>query len=101
MVPGTVVPEGPHQLRVDQVAPDGKVVARVELPFRREQIPPGELAAGRVVVQPGASLWRIATQTYGRGIRYTVIYQANHDQIRNPNLIYPGQVFTVPPGSPP
>ena len=99
LAPRTVVPEGPHQLRLDQVGPDGKVIARVELPFHRELIPPGDLAAGRVIVQPGTTLWRIASQAYGRGIRYTVIYQANHEQIRNPNLIYPGQVFAVPPGS--
>src|SRR5271165_5050275 len=93
---GTPIAEGNHQLRLDQVGPNGKVTARVELPFRRELIPPGEVAAGRVVVQPGASLWRIASRAYGEGMRYTVIYQANRDQIRDPNLIYPGQVFSVP-----
>jgi nucleoid-associated protein YgaU len=97
--PGTAIAEGTHQLRLDQVGPDGKVTARAELPFRRELIPLGEVAVGRVVVQPGNSLWRIAYHTYGHGVRYTVIYQANRDQIRDPNLIYPGQVFTVPAGS--
>jgi nucleoid-associated protein YgaU len=29
-------------------------------------------------------------------VRYTIIYEANRDQIRNPRLIYPGQVFVVP-----
>ena len=38
----------------------------------------------RVVVQPGHSLWRIARRVYGSGVRYTVIYQANRDQIRDP-----------------
>lgn len=96
LVPGAAVPEGTHTLRLDQVGPDGKVVARQELPFRRETIPAGTLAAGRVVVQPGNSLWRIAYHAYGHGTRYTVIFQANRDQIRDPNLIYPGQVFSVP-----
>ncbi len=44
----------------------------------------------------GDSLWRISRETLGHGIRYTLIYKANASQIRNPNLIYPGQVFVVP-----
>jgi nucleoid-associated protein YgaU len=49
-------------------------------------------------VQRGDNLWKIARQTYGRGIRYSTIYKANLEQIRNPRLIYPGQVFVMPPG---
>ena len=49
------------------------------------------------IVQPGNSLWRIARRSYGAGLRYTVIYEANRSQIRRPDLIYPGQVFTIPP----
>ena len=53
-----------------------------------------------MVVQPGASLWRIARSNYGKGTRFTVIYQANKEQIRDPDLIYPGQIFTLPkPGT--
>ncbi len=48
-------------------------------------------------VERGDSLWRISRQVYGRGIRYTEIFEANQDQIRNPDLIYPGQVFVLPP----
>jgi nucleoid-associated protein YgaU len=48
------------------------------------------------IVQPGNSLWRIARRSYGEGLRYTVIYDANKDQIRDPDLIYPGQVFVLP-----
>ncbi len=83
-------------LRADQLAADGKVMARAEVEFQRATMPPEGLLEGMVVVQPGQSLWRIARATYGRGIRYTIIYEANRDQIRNPNLIYPGQVFIVP-----
>ena len=97
---GTAIAEGTHQLRLDQVGPSGKVTGRVELPFRREVVAPGDLATGRVIVQPGNSLWRLAYHAYGQGLRYTVIFQANRDQIRNPSLIYPGQVFSVPPGTP-
>ncbi|MCC2098472.1 MAG: LysM peptidoglycan-binding domain-containing protein [Hyphomicrobiales bacterium] len=51
-------------------------------------------------VVKGDSLWRISRNILGRGIRYTQIYAANTSQIRNPNLIYPGQVLVVPLGSP-
>jgi hypothetical protein len=44
----------------------------------------------------GDSLWRISTQHYGNGIRYKQIYAANAAQIRNPHLIYPGQIFVLP-----
>jgi len=44
----------------------------------------------------GDNLWRISQRTYGRGGRYTVIYDANQTQIRNPDLIYPGQIFVLP-----
>ncbi|CAN7727808.1 LysM peptidoglycan-binding domain-containing protein [Bradyrhizobium sp. LjRoot220] len=47
-------------------------------------------------VSRGDSLWRISRLSYGAGTRYAVIYKANREQIRNPNLIYPGQVFVVP-----
>ena len=43
-----------------------------------------------VAVQPGQSLWLLARRAYGTGFRYTVIYQANRGQIRDPDLIYPG-----------
>lgn len=54
---------------------------------------------GRVLIRRGDTLWRISRETYGRGARYTVIYLANGDQIRNPDLIYPGQIFRMPEGS--
>ncbi|WP_245350312.1 LysM peptidoglycan-binding domain-containing protein [Bradyrhizobium sp. UFLA03-84] len=47
-------------------------------------------------VSRGDSLWRISQRAFGAGQRYAVIYRANSQQIRNPNLIYPGQVFILP-----
>ncbi len=96
MVPHDAVAGGVHRLRVDQLTAAGRVQARVELPFQRTTLPPEALAQGRVVVQPGQSLWRLARSAYGSGVRYTVIYLANRDQIRDPRLIYPGQAFAVP-----
>jgi nucleoid-associated protein YgaU len=49
-----------------------------------------------VIIRRGDNLWRISRRMLGQGIRYTVIYEANRDQIRDPALIYPGQVFDVP-----
>ena len=89
------VAPGLYTLRVDEMAGD-KVIARLEFPFQRAD--PKEIESGTllVVVQPGNSLWRLARRTLGEGTRYTVIYQANRDRIRDPDLIYPGQVFEVP-----
>jgi nucleoid-associated protein YgaU len=47
-------------------------------------------------VSRGDSLWRLSQASYGAGMRYAVIYKANQGQIRNPNLIYPGQVLVLP-----
>jgi nucleoid-associated protein YgaU len=47
-------------------------------------------------VSRGDSLWRISRLRLGKGTRYTIIYEANANQIRNPNLIYPGQVLVMP-----
>ncbi|MFM2148172.1 MAG: hypothetical protein RLZZ187_478 [Pseudomonadota bacterium] len=96
LAPQGLVEVGRHRLRLDQVAAAGAVAARIEVPFQRDQLPEGSLPDGRIVVQPGNNLWRLARSAYGRGIRYTVIYEANRDQIRNPALIFPGQVFAVP-----
>jgi len=94
--PEDLVAPGLHSLRIDEVDAAGKVIARVESPFSRAQ--PVDVAAGSqvVVVQPGNSLWLIASRTYGSGFRYTAIYQANKGQITDPDLIYPGQIFKLP-----
>lgn len=51
---------------------------------------------GSVIIRRGDTLWQISRRIYGRGVRYTTIYLANADQIKNPDLIEPGQVFAVP-----
>lgn len=83
---------GRHTVRADQLQADGKVEARVEVAFTS-----GGESTLNVTVMEGNSLWRIARRHYGKGAAYTLIYQANKGHIRDPNLIYPGQVFTLPP----
>jgi len=51
---------------------------------------------GAVIIRRGDSLWRISRRVYGLGVRYSTIYLANQDQIRDPDRIWPGQVFKVP-----
>lgn len=75
-------------------APTDDAASGSEPPTVRQA--PLEAAASRVIIRRGDTLWGISRETYGRGSRYTVIYLANGDQIRNPDRIYPGQVFRVP-----
>ncbi len=48
------------------------------------------------IVSRGDSLWRISRITYGAGEQYAILYRANRDRIRDPNLIHPGQVLVLP-----
>ncbi|MFV2001670.1 MAG: LysM peptidoglycan-binding domain-containing protein [Paracoccaceae bacterium] len=101
------VDTGVYTLRIDEVSDDGTVLSRVETPFKREEpsllagITAGEapeqgIRLTQVTVQRGNTLWGIASKTYGKGILYVRVFEANHDRIRDPDLIYPGQVFTIP-----
>jgi nucleoid-associated protein YgaU len=118
------VAAGTHSLRADEIAVDGSVASRVELPFLREElakvaaavppptptvtaqatttvaIAPAAPQPTRIVIQPGNNLWTLSRNLYGAGQNYTIIYEANKDQIRNPRLIYPGQVITAPVKTP-
>ena len=97
MAPDADVPPGLHTLRVDQLGPKGEVQASVSTPFANQpMVDELDQNEGMVVIQPGDNLWTIARRTYGQGWEYTLIYRANRDQIRDPDLIYPGQVFVVP-----
>lgn len=56
---------------------------------------------GRIIIQPGNNLWKLSRVIYGKGMSYTVIYEANKGVIRDPDLIYPGQIFATPNAVPP
>lgn len=93
--PDRSVAPGTYRLRIDQII-GGKVAQRIELPFSRSEAVAKLPGDKLVIVQPGNSLWRLARRSYGEGLLYSVIYEANRDQIRDIDLIYPGQVFAVP-----
>lgn len=98
------VDTGVYTLRIDEVDTAGQVTSRVETPFKREDdgvlAEAGALGSGKqaqvVTVQPGSTLWAISREAYGQGILYVRVFAANSDRIRDPDLIYPGQVFTLP-----
>ncbi|WP_247872312.1 LysM peptidoglycan-binding domain-containing protein [Azospirillum sp. TSO35-2] len=96
LLPEKLIDPGVYTLRADQITLAGKVVARAELPVQVSAMPADMTDGHSVVVQPGNSLWRLARRTYGDGMLYTTIYTANRDQIRSPDLIYPGQIFALP-----
>ena len=74
----------------------GSALASARLNLSRGQIDTTLSSNTLVVVQKGDALWRIAYQTYGKGIRYVDIYRENSSIIRDPDLIYPDQIFVVP-----
>lgn len=132
------VAPGIYTLRLDEVDAAGKVLSRIETPFKREDrdevaaiaaasapanIPaqPASSGAGTpagdapvtadtapstaspttptvrvVTVQPGNTLWAIARESYGDGPLFVRVFEANRDRIRDPDLIYPGQIFEIP-----
>ena len=97
---------GTYTLRVDELDAEGTVVSRAETPFRREPVEAIQAldtgasaeraAVALITVQPGNTLWGIARDKYGEGLLYVRVFEANAGRIRDPDLIYPGQIFTVP-----
>lgn len=104
------VDPGVYTLRVDEVSPEGDVVSRIETPFKREPVETlraAEAAANAdattgtppirsVTVQKGDTLWAISRERFGDGVLYVRLFEANREAIRDPDLIYPGQIFTIP-----
>ena len=87
---------GEHRVRVDQTVSEGEVQLRVEQPFIAGEPIDQTLAENGVFIRPGNTLWQIARQLYGSGVRYTLIFGENSEQIVDPDLIYPGQIFRLP-----
>ncbi|MCG7622441.1 LysM peptidoglycan-binding domain-containing protein [Epibacterium sp. Ofav1-8] len=106
----TAIAPGIYTLRLDEIDPvEGNVLSRLETPFKREapEVLQPALAAqseaggpapaiAAVTVQKGDTLWAISQERYGSGFLYVRVFEANKDDIRDPDLIYPGQIFTLP-----
>lgn len=87
---------GTKKVNIKQpTAPNGKAKASVQNPPRKQTNAP---KASTYTVQKGDCLWNIAKKHLGNGARYQEIYNLNKDKIKNPNLIYPRQVLTLPSG---
>jgi len=103
-----IVP-GIYTLRLDETNVQGIVLSRLETPFKRETpeaLQPAPSTESEpikepplvraITVQKGDTLWAISREKFGDGLLYVRLFQANKDAIRDPDLIYPGQVFTIP-----
>jgi nucleoid-associated protein YgaU len=86
--PDTAAAREPHSaVAVATTAPDATSPSAVVVP-----------KIATITVSRGDSLWRISQRALGAGTRYATVFKANKEQIRNPNLIYPGQIFVLPAG---
>ncbi|MBI5165365.1 MAG: LysM peptidoglycan-binding domain-containing protein [Magnetospirillum sp.] len=109
-LPETPLVPGRHELTLVATSPDGTVARSTEpavvmvrdRPMAAQEAPVAVAASvppppDFAVVHPGNSLWRLARRTYGRGMAYVDIFDANRRQIHDPDLIYPGQRLVLPP----
>jgi hypothetical protein len=85
-----------HTLTIEQLDGAGTAVARTAVPLALGDLARRAVEGRHVIVQRGQNLWRLARSAYGRGMLYTVIFEANRGRIDNPHLIFPGQVFRLP-----
>ncbi|MFY9245457.1 MAG: LysM peptidoglycan-binding domain-containing protein, partial [Roseicyclus sp.] len=102
-IPLSDVPAGTYTLRIEQLGANGGVAATVQTPFLRED--PARIRDNPMLAEPGSSvitvqrgftLWGIAEANFGNGILYVQIFQENQADIRDPDLIFPGQIFALP-----
>jgi len=73
-----------------------KILSKIEIPFMRSEMPSSNLPENFILIKPGDMLWTISYRLYGNPLKYIEIYKENRNQITNPDLIFPGQVFTLP-----
>ena len=85
-----------NQLRFALFDDVNQIIARYDLPVKARDLAKGQDGSPLVVVNKGDMLWRIAYQQMGKGVRYVDIVRRNKQDIINPDLIYPKQIFAVP-----
>ena len=88
-----------HQLRFALFDDANQIIARYDLPVKARDLAKGQDGSPLVVVNKGDMLWRIAYQQLGDGVKYVDIVRRNKQDITDPDLIYPKQIFAVPHSS--
>lgn len=89
-------PAAPEPAEPVAATPEPAPAAPAEEPTEAVAVSEQAPAPVTITVQPGFTLWGIAAQNLGDGVAYVQVFEANKDKIRDPDLIYPGQVFTIP-----
>ena len=88
-----------NQLRFVLFDDANQITARYNLPIKARDLAKGQDGSPLVVVNKGDMLWRIAYHQLGEGIKYVDIVRRNEQDITDPDLIYPKQIFAVPQSS--
>ncbi|MCQ1850151.1 LysM peptidoglycan-binding domain-containing protein [Neorhizobium galegae] len=91
---GPIIARELHGVEVATAAPMTATDAGGARTIQQEALTQSERSS--VIIRRGDTLWQISRRVYGQGVRYTTIYLANEAQIRNPDVIQPGQIFGVP-----
>ncbi|MDI7861112.1 Ig-like domain-containing protein [Rhizobiaceae bacterium n13] len=93
--PSTTTAAAPAETAPTETATTETTLTTPGEPRTIEQAPLTE-SRNSVIIRRGDTLWQISRRIYGKGVRYTTIYLANKDQIQDPDLIQPGQIFGIP-----
>ena len=88
-----------NQLRFALFDDANQIIARYDLPVKARDLAKGQDGSPLVVVNKGDMLWRIAYHQLGEGVKYVDIVRRNQQDITDPDLIYPKQIFAVPQSS--
>ena len=91
-----IIDYGLHDLLVVLKSDKDEILDKITLPFMRVEMPYNDVPENFILIKPGDMLWTIAYRLYGDPFKYIQIFEDNKDQITNPDLIFPGQLFSIP-----
>ena len=91
-----IIDYGLHDLLVVLKSDKDEILDKITLPFMRVEMPYNDVPENFILIKPGDMLWTIAYRLYGDPFKYIQIFEENKDQITNPDLIFPGQLFSIP-----
>ena len=87
---------GLHNLLVILKSQKNEILNKISIPFMRVEMPSDNIPDNFILIKPGDMLWTIAYRIYGDPLKYIQIFEENKEQITNPDLIFPGQLFSIP-----